>query len=51
MKKFMVLVTAAFLISGVAFAHDGGKKRGKGKGCCKKEAKACCKKSSKTTKL
>ena len=43
-----MLATAAFLVSGVAFAHGDGKKCGKGKEC-KKEAKAdksCCKKGS-----
>ncbi len=41
MKKFFMLATAAFLISGVSFAHDGKKCR-KGKKCSKKEA-GCCK--------
>jgi hypothetical protein len=50
MKKIIMLATVAFLVSGVAFAHDGDKKCGKGKKCCKKEAKACCKKDSKTKK-
>lgn len=46
MKKLFMLATAAFLISGVAFAHDGGGKKCKKE--CKKEAsgKSCCKKSS-----
>ncbi len=50
MKKLLVLATAVFLVTGVAFAHEGdGKKCGKEKGgkeCCKKEGKekSCCKK-------
>lgn len=48
MKKVFILAIAAFLVSGSAFAHGGGKKCGKSKDCCKKEAKAkgkaCCKK-------
>jgi hypothetical protein len=31
MKKLLVLAMAAFLVSGVSFAHNGGDK-GKGKG-------------------
>lgn len=50
MKKIVTFTVAAFLISSVAFAHGGdGKKCGKNKACCKKEAKAgksCCKKES-----
>lgn len=50
MKKIVTLAAAAFLISSVAFAHGGdGKKCGKNKAACKKEAKAgksCCKKES-----
>lgn len=47
MKKIFVLAIAAFLVSGSAFAHGGGKKCGKTKDCCKKEAKGkdCCKKT------
>lgn len=46
MKKLFMLATAAFLISGIAFANGGGKKCSKKE--CKKEAngKSCCKKSS-----
>lgn len=51
MKKMIVFATAAFLISGVAFAHEGekGKKKCEGKECCKKDAKGkeCCKKEAK----
>ena len=36
MKKLLVLATAAFLVTGMAFAHEGdGKKCAKGKECCK----------------
>ncbi len=47
MKKIIVLATAAFLVSGIAFAH-GDDKKGKGKECCKKEVKGknCCKKEA-----
>ncbi|HET9055295.1 MAG TPA: hypothetical protein VFN30_00465 [Chitinophagaceae bacterium] len=46
MKKLFVLTTAAFLFSGIAFAHGGGKKCSKKE--CKKEAsnKSYCKKKS-----
>jgi hypothetical protein len=40
MKKVFMLATAALMVTGMAFAQDGGKKCGKGKSCCKKEAKA-----------
>ena len=47
MKKIFTLATAAFLLSGVAFAGGGGKTCGKDeKGC----TKACCKKDAKATK-
>jgi hypothetical protein len=57
MKKLLVLATAAFLFSGVAFAHGGdGKKCAKSKECgkemkdCKmkegKDMKDCCKKEA-----
>lgn len=45
MKKVLLLATAAFLVSGVAFAgtdKDKKKKCAKGKSCCKK-AKSCSK--------
>jgi hypothetical protein len=40
MKKLLTLATAALLITGVTFANDGGKK--KGKSCCKKGQHTCC---------
>ncbi|MCU0322533.1 MAG: hypothetical protein MUE72_08965 [Chitinophagaceae bacterium] len=63
MKKLLMVATAAFLFTGVAFAFNGGgkKKCAKGKECCKTEAKgkevcktegkekSCCKKDAKTT--
>jgi hypothetical protein len=42
MKKLLVLATAAFLFTGVAFAHGDDKncgKDGKDKSCCSKDAK------------
>jgi hypothetical protein len=45
MKKVLLLATAAFLVSGVAFAgtdKDKKKKCAKGKSCCKK-GKSCSK--------
>lgn len=44
-----MLATAAFLISGVAFAHDGGKTKEKTKKTCTKGGK-CCGKEAKTKK-
>ncbi len=52
MKKILILATAAFLFSGVAFAGGGEKKKcAKGKECCKKdkEAKDCGSKEKTTT--
>jgi hypothetical protein len=50
MKKVLMLATAAILVTGVAFAIDGGgkkkKKCAKGKSCQKTEMKACCKKKA-----
>jgi hypothetical protein len=43
MKKFLLLATAALLITGVSFAEGGKKKK-----CCKKEGKSCCKKGGKS---
>ena len=41
MKKVFLLATAAFLFTGMAFAHQGdGKKCAKGKDCCK-DMKEC----------
>lgn len=42
MKKLLVLATAAFLVTGVAFAGEG-----KGKKECSKDKKECCKKGGK----
>jgi hypothetical protein len=41
MKKLLVLATAAFLVTGVAFAGEGQKKE------CSKDKKECCKKGGK----
>jgi len=51
MKKILMLATAAFLISGVAFAHDGdkGKNKEKAKKCTKASGK-CCGKEDKSKK-
>ncbi len=57
MKKVFLFATAAFLMTGVAFAHGDGKKCAKGKECAKdgkemkcdmkgKEMKDCCKKDA-----
>ncbi len=43
MKKLLLLATAAFLVSGVAFSQDHEKKCAKGKTCCNKSKKSCCK--------
>jgi hypothetical protein len=59
MKKLLVLATAAFLFTGVAFAGGDGKKCAKSKDCgmkdmkdCKmkegKDMKDCCKKDAAT---
>jgi hypothetical protein len=53
MKKLFVLATAAFLVTGMAFAHEGdGKKCAKAKDCCKdkKECKDMKKEDKKETK-
>lgn len=49
MKKIIVLAMAAFLISGVSFAHEKTGKAGSksGKECCKKGGKECSKDCSK----
>jgi hypothetical protein len=51
MKKILVLATAAFLFTGVAFAQtkDKDQKKTEGKSCCKKDAngKESCKKDGK----
>jgi hypothetical protein len=50
MKKVLMLATAAFLISGVAFANgDKGKSKEKAKKTCTKGGK-CCGKEDKTKK-
>ena len=50
MKKLLMLATAAFLISGVAFANgDKGKNKEKAKKTCTKGGK-CCDKESKSNK-
>ena len=50
MKKLFVLATAAFLVTGMAFAHDGdGKKCAKAKDCCK-DKKECSKDMKKDDK-
>ncbi|MBL0145190.1 MAG: hypothetical protein IPP48_04995 [Chitinophagaceae bacterium] len=42
MKKFLLLATAALLVTGVTFADNGKKKKkcAKGKTCCSKDAAA-----------
>jgi len=49
MKKILMLATAAFLVSGVAFAHGGdkGKNKEKAKKTCTKGGKCCGKGESK----
>jgi hypothetical protein len=47
MKKILMLATAAFLVTGVAFAHGDDKKCAKGKECCKKGDKKECSKDAK----
>lgn len=56
MKRILMLATSAFLVTGVAFAHDGGKKKcATDKEGCKggKKEMSCCnkgeKKETKTT--
>jgi hypothetical protein len=51
MKKILMLATAAFLVSGVAFAHDTdkGKAKEKTKKTCTKGGK-CCGKDEKVKK-
>jgi uncharacterized GH25 family protein len=46
MKKILTIATMAFLISGVAFAHDGDKKTKAKKTCSKTCGKECSKKKS-----
>jgi len=50
MKKLLVLATAAFLVTGFAYAGEGKKKECSKdkKECCKKGgSKSCCKKDAK----
>ncbi|MDE3237310.1 MAG: hypothetical protein KGO81_15295 [Bacteroidota bacterium] len=50
MKKLVLLATAAFLVTGISFAHNGGDKKNCGKECCKKDGKSCKKdKAAKAT--
>jgi hypothetical protein len=53
MKKVLLLATAFFLVTGVAMADKGKKKKcAKGKTCCTKDEKAkagCCKDKAKAT--
>ena len=56
MKKIFLLAATAFMITGVAMADNGKKKKKcvKGKTCCAKSDKAeksCCKEHSKTAKI
>ena len=51
MKKVFMLATAALLVTGVTFAHDGGKKKGKGKKSCCANGKHCSKDEKKTAAL
>lgn len=48
MKKVFTLATAALLVTGFAFAHEGDKKKS-GKSCCK-DSKECTKSEKKETK-
>jgi hypothetical protein len=52
MKKVFLLATAAFLVTGFAFAHDGDKKKDAKceKACCKASGKECKKDDKKETK-
>lgn len=51
MKKLLLLAAAAFLVSGVAFAHDDhGKGKAKAKKTCSKDGKCCGKKSAEEKK-
>jgi hypothetical protein len=53
MKKVLLLATAFLMVTGVAMADKGKKKKcAKGQSCCSKDEKAkagCCKDKSKTT--
>jgi hypothetical protein len=50
MKKIIVIATTAFLVTGMAFAHEGDKKTAKCKeGCCKDKKE--CKMDMKNCKM
>ena len=53
MKKVLLLATAAMLVTGLAFADNGKKKKkcAKGKTCCSTHSKSCCKAKAKTTPM
>jgi len=59
MKKVFLLATAALLVTGIAFADNGKKKKtkkcAKGKTCCTKSTasvtKSCCKDKAKTVSM
>ncbi len=51
MKKLFMLVTAALLVTGVTFAHDGAKKKGKGKKSCCANGAHCSKDAKKTAAM
>jgi hypothetical protein len=48
MKKVLMLLTAAFLISGISYANTGDKGKAKAKKCCTKSGKCCGKSCDKT---
>lgn len=48
MKKVLMLLTAAFLISGISYANTGDKGKAKAKKCCTKGGKCCGKSCDKT---
>jgi hypothetical protein len=48
MKKLLTFATAALLMTGAAFAHEG-KNCGKDKSCCNKGSKKECKKDDKAS--
>ena len=54
MKKILLLATAAFLVTGVSFAHEGGKGKKKAKAKSSKhcgKGGSCCKDEKKTAKM
>ena len=52
MKKVLLLSMAALMVTGIALA-DGGKKKkcAKGKSCCNHSTGSCCKDKTKTAKM